>query len=72
MPHINIGLFVLAKGHMKSSLQTPLIQGTGSTLQSYVRVEPLGCSRKGTVNAPVASRLSFWFIHYTVELKELL
>jgi len=72
MSHINIGLFGIAKGHMKCSLQTLPMQGTGSMLQSYIRVEPLSCSRKGTVNAPVASRLSFWFIHCTAELKELL
>lgn len=72
MSHISIGLFGMAKGHTKCSLQTLPIQGTGSMLQTYVRLEPLSRSGKGAANAPVASRLSFWFIHYTVELKELL
>lgn len=72
MSRINIGLFGMAKGQIKCSLQTLPTRGTGSMLQPYVRVKPLSRSRKSTLNAPAVSRLSFWFIHYTVELKELL
>lgn len=45
MSQISIGLLMMAKGHVKCSLQTLPIQGTGSMLQSYVRIELLGGSR---------------------------
>lgn len=63
MSQISIGLLAMATGHEAHGL---------AVLQPYVRAELLSGSGKGAVNVPKPQRLSFWFIHRTVGLKELL
>lgn len=63
MSEISIGLLMMATGHEAHGL---------AVLQPYIRAELLSGSSKGAVNVPKPRQLSFWFMHCTVGLKELL